>query len=71
MQKTLYFTVKDLATGEIKYCKNAHKYALENKLPYYIQEVINKNGIYKNKQYTRITKEDYANFNLVNHVFDK
>lgn len=71
VQKTLYFTVEDLKTGTIEYCKNAHKYSLDNNLPYYIQEVINKNGIYKNKRYTRISKEEYANYHLNNNTFSK
>lgn len=70
VQKTLYFTVEDLDTKEIQYCKNAHKYSLENHLPYYIQEVINKNGIYRNKKYTRITKEEYATYHLKNKTFN-
>lgn len=70
VQKTLYFTVTDLKTGETEYCKNAHRYSLENNLPYYIQEVINKNGTYKNKQYKRISKDEYAQYHAKNHTFD-
>ena len=62
MQKTIYFTVEDLDTKEIKYCKDALKYAKENYLPTYIAEVINNGRTYMNKKYTRITKEEYDNY---------
>lgn len=62
MQKTIYFTVEDLDTKEIKYCKDALKYAKENYLPTYIAEVINNGRTYLNKKYTRITKEEYDNY---------
>lgn len=72
MQKTIYFTVEDLKTGEIEYCKNANNYAFLNHLPQkYIGEVINNNRIYKNKKYTRITKEEYAEYHLNNKTFIK
>lgn len=70
VQKTIYFTVEDLDTGNIEYHKNALRYCTERHLPYYIQEVINKNGIYKNKRYIRISKEEYANYNLTHNIFD-
>lgn len=59
MQKTIYFTVTDLSDNSVQYYKNANKYCADNNLPNYIGEVINKNGIYKGKQYHRITKEEY------------
>lgn len=70
MQKTIYFTVEDLETGNIQYFKNANQYAFLNHLPEkYIGEVINNDRIYKNKQYHRITKEEYANYHLQNKTF--
>lgn len=70
VQKTIYFTVEDIETGEVQYCKNAHKYALENELPpSYIGEVINKGRVYRGKRYTRITKDEYAEYHLKNKTF--
>lgn len=72
MQKTIYFTVENLDTHQIEYCKNANKYAFLNHLPEkYISEVINKNRVYKNKKYTRITKDEYAEYHLKNKTFIK
>lgn len=72
MQKTIYFTVEDLSTGTIDYCKNSHRYAFINHLPEkYIGEVINKGRVYKNKKYTRITKDKYANYHFNNKTFIK
>lgn len=72
MQKTIYFTVEDLSNGTIEYCKNANRYAFINHLPEkYIGEVINKGRVYKNKKYTRITKDEYANYHLNNKTFIK
>lgn len=62
MQKTIYFKVEDLGTGKIEYYKNANRYAKEHNLKTYVAEVINKNGIYKGKKYTRITKEEYNQY---------
>lgn len=61
-QKTVYFSVTNIDTGEIAYHKNASQYANENNLPSYILEVINKNGTYKDKKYKRITKEEYNKY---------
>ena len=70
VQKSLYFTVEDLETHEIQYCKNAHKYALLNNLPpNYVGEVINKGRVYRGKRYTRITKDEYAKYHLENKTF--
>lgn len=69
VQRTLYFKTENLKTGEIEYCKNAHKYSLKHHLPYYIQEVINRNGVYKEVRYTRITKEEYADYHLKKGTF--
>ena len=70
VQKTVYFTVEDMDTHQIEYHKNALRYALYNHLPEkYIHEVINKNRIYKNKRFTRITKEEYAQYHLKNQTF--
>lgn len=72
MQKTIYFTVEDLSNRTIEYCKNANRYAFINHLPEkYIGEVINKGRVYKNKKYTRITKDEYANYHLNNKTFIK
>lgn len=63
IQKTIYFTVTDVLTGEIEYCKNANRYALLNNLPEkYIGEVINNNRTYRGKIYKRITKEEYRSY---------
>lgn len=71
MQKTIYFTVKDLETNTVKYCKNAYDYALKNNISTkYIYELIHKNRVYCNKQYTLITKQEYADYNKTNNIFN-
>lgn len=71
-QDTIYFIVEDLSTREIQYCKNANRYAFLNHLPEkYIGEVINKNKIYQNKKYTRISKAEYADYHLQHKTFQK
>lgn len=71
VQKTIYFTVEDILKGTPKeYYKNANQYAFLNKLPEkYLGEVINKGRVYKGKKYTRITKEEYAQYHLINKTF--
>lgn len=63
MQKTNYFTVEDISTKEIEYCKNALHYAkTHSDIPdKYIYDLIKYNRTYKNKKFTRITKEEYEN----------
>lgn len=63
-QKTNYFTVENLETGEIEYCKNAALYSRQHpKLPdKYIYDLLKYNRTYQNKKFTKITKQEYENF---------
>lgn len=67
-QDTNYFTVENIDTKEIEYCKNARRYTtIHPEIPEkYIYDLLKYNRIYKGKKFTRITKEDYDS-----HCLDK
>lgn len=64
LQKTNYFTVQDLETGEIEYCKNALQYTYNHpEIPQkYIYDLLKYNRIYKGKKFTKITKQDFEDY---------
>lgn len=64
LQKTVYFTVENIKTGETEYCKNALQYTYDHKeIPErYIYDLLKYNRTYKNKKFTKITKEEYEDY---------
>jgi len=60
-QKTNYFTVEDVTTKEITYCKNGLQYTRDHpEIPDgYIYDLLKYNRTYKNKKFTRITKQQF------------
>ena len=64
LQKTNYFTVENIETGEIEYCKNALQYTYDHpEIPHkYIYDLLKYNRTYKGKKFTKITKQDFEEY---------
>jgi hypothetical protein len=64
MQKTDYFIVENVLTGEKTYCKNALQYTYGHpEIPHkYIYDLLKYNRIYKNKKFTKITKQEFEEY---------
>lgn len=64
LQKTNYFIVQDVKTGEKVYCKNALQYTYDNpEIPHkYIYDLLKYNRTYKGKKFIKITKQEFEDY---------